>query len=165
MSSKQLHMAGVRHARYSQPICPAGSRGTVILRLFGHNATSNAPTFRSGYIVKTGTGAAEEPGESLLVRVLSLTKLLTKRGLYAGSIHYRDLRNTLLDTLIVSASNGPQSVYSQHEPIIHECALSWCFKSMRPSYVWGDYQKEVTAISQNTTACPWPWNSFEVLED
>ena len=129
------------------------------------NATSSAPTLMSGYIVNNGTRAAEEPGEALLVRVLPLTELLTKRSFYAGSIHYRDMRNTLLDTLVVSASNGPQSVYSQHEPIIHECVLSWCVKSMRSSYVWGDYQEEVTAISQNTTAGPWPWDSFEVPED
>lgn len=127
------------------------------------NATSDSPTLMSGYIVRNDTGSDSAPGEALLVRVLPLTELYTKKSFYGtGSIHYKDLRNTLLDALFVSATNGSESVYSRQAPIVHECVLSWCVKSIKSSYAWGSYHEEVTAISQNTTAGPWAWDSFEV---
>lgn len=130
------------------------------------NATSDAPTLMSGYIVKNDTKTSTAPGEALVVRALSLTELHTKKSFYgSGSIHFKDLRNTLLDALFVSAANGTQSVYSKVEPIVHECVISWCVKSIQSSYAWGSYHEEVTAVARNTTPGPWPWDSFEVPED
>ncbi|UPX15493.1 uncharacterized protein EKO05_0005939 [Ascochyta rabiei] len=95
-----------------------------------------------------------------------MTEMYWKKSYYGtGSIHYNDFRNTLLDTLIFSARNGSQSVCSSEEPIVHECVLFWCVKSIKSSYVWGNYHEEVTAILQNKTAGPWPWESFEVPEE
>ncbi|KAJ4381545.1 hypothetical protein N0V86_002905 [Didymella sp. IMI 355093] len=130
------------------------------------NATSDTPTLMSGYIVTNDSDSGSTLGEALLVRALSLTQLYTKKSFYSsGSIHFKDLRNTLLDALFVSASNGSQSVYSKAEPIMHECVLSWCVKTIKSSYAWGSYQEEVTAVARNTTPGPSPWDSFEVPED
>lgn len=130
------------------------------------NATSEKPTLMSGYIVPNDTKVDSEHGEALLVRMLSLTEIYTKKSFYGdGSIHFKDLRNTMLDALIVSARNGTESVYSGQEPVVHECVLSWCVKTIKSTYTWGDYQEEVTATSQNTTAGPWAWDSFEVPEE
>jgi hypothetical protein len=66
----------------------------------------------SGYIVKNNTGFDFEPAEVLLVRVLSLTELYTKKCFYGtGPIHYKELRNYFLNALIMFASNHSQCVY------------------------------------------------------
>ncbi|KAF3006856.1 hypothetical protein E8E13_010804 [Curvularia kusanoi] len=128
------------------------------------NATSDEPTLMSGYVVDNDTKTESSPGEALLVRHLPLTNSL-KQSLYGGSINFRSQRNATLDVLTVSAYNGVQSVYSKQAPIVHECALTWCVKSIRSSYVWGSYREEVTAVLQNTTSGPWPWSSFQIPEE
>ena len=89
----------------------------------------------SGNIVTDDNASQSSAGEALLVRVLPLTELYTKESYYGtGSIMFKDLRNTLLDALFVSASNGSESVYSRQAPIVHECVLSWCVRTIKLSY-------------------------------
>lgn len=130
------------------------------------NATSDTPVLVSGYVVQYHNESSRTPGEALLVRTLPLTELYTKRLLYgAGSIHFKDIGHSILDAIIVSAINGSQSVYSRREPVVHECILSWCVKTIRSSYAWGSYDEEIVAIMQNSTAGPPPWDSFEVPDE
>jgi hypothetical protein len=120
----------------------------------------------SGYILNNGSDSRLVPGEALMVRALSLTELYTKKSFYgSGSIHFKDLRNTILDALFVSAPNSSQSVYSGAEPVVHECVLSWCIKSIKSSYAWGNYHEEEAAVAMNKTPGPCPWKSFEVPTD
>ena len=122
------------------------------------NVTSDRPMLMSGYVIENSIGLDSSRGEALLVRSLTLTELYTTKGFYGtGSIHFKDLRYTLLNIITVSASNGSQSVYAGEGPIAHECVLAWCVESIQSSYAWGDYKEEVTAIHQNTTSGPWPW--------
>jgi hypothetical protein len=129
------------------------------------NATSTAPILMSGYVFNE-TDVGNEFGEALLVRTLPLTKFLTKDQLYgAGSINFKDIRNPLLDALIVSAVDGVGSVYRHIAPVVHECVVSWCVETIRSSYEGGKYGEEILSTYKNLTAGPWPWASFDIPED
>ena len=129
------------------------------------NATSNSPILMSGYI-KNETATGSTVGEALLVRLLPLTTSLTKKRLFGtGSINFKEIRNPIIDALIVSSANGAESVYRMEAPIMHECVLSWCVHTMRSSYAWGEYTEEVVSTFENTTDGPSPWESFEVPKE
>jgi hypothetical protein len=131
------------------------------------NATSPTSTLMSGYILNNGSDSRLASGEALMVRALSLTELYTRIRFYrSGSIHFKDLRNTMLDALFVSIPNGSQSVNSGAESVVHDCVLSRCIKSIKSGYAWGSYHEEETAVvAMNRTPGPWPWKSFKVPAD
>lgn len=121
------------------------------------NATSpgQQPMLMSGFLIKPdGT-----PGETLLMRTLPLTTIYDFDPYYGnGSIHFKDMRNTIADVLIVSAADGSAaSVRQRRPPVAQECVLSWCVKTMRSSYDQGRYTEEVIGTFQNTTQGPLPW--------
>jgi hypothetical protein len=120
------------------------------------NATSDNPTLMSGYLLGPDEST---PGEALLMRSLPLTKILTMEPLYGnGSIHFKNLRNTISDVIIVSAANGSaDGVYSHRPPIAQECVLSWCVQTIRSTYEYGTYNEEVLETFFNTTEGPFPW--------
>jgi hypothetical protein len=126
------------------------------------NSTSKAPVLMSGYVV--GDGDELPTDEALLVRVMPLTDMLTKAPVFGGSINFRHLRNPILDTLIVSAKDGPDSVYRNETPVAHECVLAWCVKTIVSSYAWGQYNETISAVYLNETdeSWPWPWQSYSV---
>ncbi|CAO2655606.1 Nn.00g044090.m01.CDS01 [Neocucurbitaria sp. VM-36] len=120
------------------------------------NATTTAPTLMSGYIV--GNGSNQLPGdEALLVRSLPLTTLNTKIPLWGGSVNFKHIVNPILDALIVSASNGSDSVYRNQTPVAHECYLAWCVQTVTSSYSSGQYHQNISSVYLNTTKGPWPW--------
>ncbi|KAF2011398.1 hypothetical protein BU24DRAFT_426476 [Aaosphaeria arxii CBS 175.79] len=120
------------------------------------NATSSAPVFMSGYAIELNSSTK---GEALLVRTLSLTKYPAKQSLYGGSILYKDLRNPVVDFLTVSARNDVESVYRNEIPVMHECILHLCVKTIESSYDEGTYKEKVTKTYVNATAGAWPWES------
>ncbi|KAF1829800.1 hypothetical protein BDW02DRAFT_602254 [Decorospora gaudefroyi] len=130
------------------------------------NATSDNPILMSGYLV--GSNGSSE-GEALVTRNLPLTTLTNKEPLYGnGSIHFKDLRNTISDVVIVSAVNGSAAtVYAHERPIAHECVLAWCVKTIRSSYEYGTYNEEIIETFYNTTTGPFPWVSvsYETEDD
>ena len=132
---------------------------------FFANATSDAPVLMSGHVMENTT-AGPMAGEALLVRALPLTAFGTKELLYGtGSIKFKNVRNPILDFLIVSAKDGPGSVYRHEPPLVQECVLSWCAQTIRSSYDWGRYTEEIIATFENTTAGPPPWTSFDVSDE
>ncbi|KAF3038388.1 hypothetical protein E8E11_002506 [Didymella keratinophila] len=129
------------------------------------NATSEAPVLMSGYLFNE-SNVGQEMGEALLVRTLPLTQFQTKIPLFgSGSIKFKEVRNPLLDALIVSAASGVDSVYRHEAPVVNECVLSWCVQTIKSSYEGGSYIEQVLARHENTTAGPFPWESFPVPED
>jgi hypothetical protein len=129
------------------------------------NATSEEPILMSGYRINEN---GDEPtgNETLLVRTLPLTAFLTKELLFGtGSINFKHLRNPIIDALVVSATNGPESVYRHEPPIIHECALSWCVQTIQSHYDSGTYTEEIVSVFENTTAGSPPWESFPIPEE
>jgi hypothetical protein len=152
-------------ADYTGPIS-AGKQPNGTVCGYFLNATSTTPILMSGYILN-GTDPENNFGEALLVRSLPLTTFLTKKWLFGtGSIRFKDIRNPIVDALIVSAAkNSTDSVYRREVPIIHECVLSWCVQTMRSSYDWGKYSEEIISTFENTTAGPSPWESFEIPEE
>ena len=129
------------------------------------NATSTKPILMSGYLFNE-SNINNELGEALLVRMMPLTDFETKTPLFgSGSIKFKEVRNPLLDALIVSAADGIDSVYRRKAPVVHECVLSWCVQTVKSSYEEGAYHEEVVARYENTTAGAFPWESFPVPED
>ncbi|KAF1829796.1 hypothetical protein BDW02DRAFT_509094 [Decorospora gaudefroyi] len=122
------------------------------------NATSENPVLMSGYIVDPATSAR---GEALLMRNFPLSRLWTYDPFFGnGSVYFKELRNTLLDAVTVSAADGTAaSVYRNETPIALECVLTWCVKSIKSSYNSGEYEEEVLETFFNTTAGPFPYES------
>jgi len=126
------------------------------------NATSQHPVLMSGHLVNKDGSI----GETLLTRALPLTTTFDFWPLYGnGSIHFKQLRNTIADVLIVSAANGSAvSVHEKKPPVAQECVLSWCVKTMRSSYLMGKYTEEVVETFQSTTEGPFPWISTPYID-
>jgi hypothetical protein len=121
------------------------------------NATDSNPVLMSGYLVNDDGS----PGETLLMRTLPLTDFYDYDDFYGnGSIHFKELRNTIADILIVSAVDGAaETVRKGQLPIAQECVLSWCVKTIHSSYDWGRYTEEIIKTVYNTTQGPSPWVS------
>jgi hypothetical protein len=123
------------------------------------NATSDAPLLLSGYI-SDGPNSTATPGETLLVRTIPLADFDTRDPFYGvGSVNYKGHLNPILDALVASAVDGPESVYRKQAPLVQECILSWCVQTIRSSYDWGKYSENVTSTFLNISSepPPWPW--------
>ncbi|KAH7093060.1 hypothetical protein FB567DRAFT_162614 [Paraphoma chrysanthemicola] len=129
------------------------------------NATSAMPVLMSGYRVNNGSDS--EYGETLLMRTLPLVTNPERELLYDGSINFKNRNHPILDAFIVSSADGSaDSVYRKEKPIAHECALSWCVKTIHSSYSWGVYKENITDVFLNTTRGPHPFRtSYWALED
>jgi hypothetical protein len=127
------------------------------------NATSQAPTLMSGYLLN----ADGSPGETLLMRTLPLSTLYDYKPLYGnGSINFKEFRNSIADVLIVSAAEGSTvAVHQRKPPIAHECVLTWCVKTIRSSYDSGQYIEEILHTFQNITEGPPSWVSTPFKTD
>jgi hypothetical protein len=126
------------------------------------NVTSEKPTLLSGYILPEGGNATS--GEALLVRAIPLTDFDTKLPYFAdGSIAFKDIRYPILDALISSTREGRHGVYHKHSPLVHECMLVWCVRTMQSSYTWGLYKEEIisTYFEPKAESDRWPWETFE----
>ncbi|RYO71935.1 hypothetical protein AA0113_g1646 [Alternaria arborescens] len=136
------------------------------------NATSEAPVLMSGF--RTGTAAANSStkDEALLLRTIALSAAMTSVNplsatpFFGGSIHFKDVYLPFLDAIIVSAADGTaSSVYDRQRPVAQECMLSWCVKTLKSTYAWGDYEETVTKTVLNDTARqrPYPWTGRSVV--
>jgi hypothetical protein len=123
------------------------------------NATSENPILMSGHLAKTN-GSHED--EVLIMRTFPLTNLTSREPLFGnGSINLKDLRNTLVDVLIVAAVNGTaDTVYRKIPPIARECVLSLCVKTIVSTYDSGKYEENIVETHLNTTAGQFPWVGF-----
>jgi hypothetical protein len=127
------------------------------------NATSSTPILLSGYVLPSNGSITS--GEALLVRTIPLTEFIIKKPCYGnGSINFKDVRSPILDVLIATATDGPRSVYSKDLPLVHECMLTWCVRTIKSSYDSGIYQEEIlsTYIEPGLSTDPWPWEAWEV---
>jgi hypothetical protein len=125
------------------------------------NLTSSTPVLMSGYVVDDSSNFSSA-GEVLLVHALPLTDMIKKSPLSGGSINFQHIRNPILDAVIASASDGVESVLQNKTPVAHECVLTWCVKTIRSSYAWGDYKEDVASRFLNNTIGPWPWEAYPV---
>ncbi|KAF2621565.1 hypothetical protein BU25DRAFT_452580 [Macroventuria anomochaeta] len=72
-------------------------------------------------------------------------------------------QNPIADFIIASAADGTTvSVYRNETPIVYECVLSWCVKTVQSSYEEGIYKEDITGIQMNTTAGPLPWFTRDI---
>ena len=127
------------------------------------NATSEAPILMSGYLFDSN-GSVK--GEALAMRAFPLTAITTKEPLYGdGSILFKNLRNTIADVLIVSASEGlPDTVYRNIRPAAQECVLAWCVQTIKSSYDYGKYEEEIVETYLNESAGDFPWQAVSYID-
>lgn len=123
------------------------------------NATTDDPILMSGYIVQAN--ATDGKGEVLLHRNLPLTSMTKFTPLYGnGSLLFKNLRNTIVDAMIVSSPDGTaDAVYRNETPKAQECVLTWCVKSVRSTFAWGGYHEEIIDKYFNTTSGPFAWDA------
>lgn len=113
----------------------------------------------SGYLLDTDTS---QPRDALLVRTLPMVTMFDKTPVFGnGSIMFPNMRDPIADVLIVSAADGTAaSVYRHEAPVAQECVISWCVKTIKSSYSWGEYSEEILETHVNTTAGPFPWQTM-----
>jgi hypothetical protein len=135
------------------------------------NATSEAPMLMSGFRVGTTAANSSSGDEALLLRTLPLTAPIVSVNPFSatppfgGPLNFKDVYLPFLDAIIVSAADGTAaSVYDKQPPVAQECMLSWCVKTLKSSYTWGDYEETVVKTYLNTTARqhPYPWKGYSV---
>ena len=128
------------------------------------NATSEDPILMSGHLIESNH---TNTGEALIMRTLPLTTLLSKEPLFGnGSIHFKHIRNTIADVLIVSSASGSaETVYQKVPPVSQECVLSWCVKTVISSYDYGEYREIVSDTYLNTTEGLFPWIGYPFMDD
>tara|TARA_R110002003_G_scaffold70_12_gene6435 strand:+ start:65389 stop:67827 length:2439 start_codon:yes stop_codon:yes gene_type:complete len=120
------------------------------------NSTSEEPILMSGY-VRGQDGKPE--GEALLMRTLPLVTNPLREPLWGGSINFKQVRNPIIDVLISSTTNISQ-VHANVAPVIHECVLTYCVKTIESSYWAGTYHENVTRTFVNDTAEGSAWSTF-----
>jgi hypothetical protein len=110
-------------AKYYGPADVPYSNGTVC----GHflNATTERPVLLTGFVAN-GPDDHSTTGEALLVRLVPLTNWDTKMPEYGtGSIKFTNIRQPILDVLVISTPNGTDGVFKGEPPIVNECMLAW----------------------------------------
>ncbi|ENI06971.1 hypothetical protein COCC4DRAFT_133662 [Bipolaris maydis ATCC 48331] len=126
------------------------------------NATSEQPILMSGYMLDEQGNKA---GEALMMRTVPLTSYPLRDPLWGdGSINFKEVRNPIVDALISSTASSAD-VFADKIPILHECVLSWCVKTIQSSYYLGTYKEEVTNTFINDTKGEYPWATNELPEE
>jgi hypothetical protein len=122
---------------------------------------TETPTFVSGYIINTQSSAK---GDALVMRTIPMLDVMTKEPIYRnGSVLFAHIRNPITDFVIASAVDGTAaSVYRNEAPVLQECVLFWCVKTIQSSYEGGIYKEDVIDIQLNTTSGPHPWSTYDV---
>jgi hypothetical protein len=127
----------------------------------------------SGYRLENMTDGSTD-GEALLFRTLPLNVPVisvvpfSTTPLYGGSINFRDIHFPFVDAIIASSADGTaSSVYARKVPVVQECMLSWCVKTIQSSYASGNYEETITDTYLNTTAReqPYPWHVEQVPKE
>ncbi|KAH7093062.1 hypothetical protein FB567DRAFT_433121 [Paraphoma chrysanthemicola] len=118
------------------------------------NSTSAEPVLMSGYMLDN---SGKPTGEALIMRTLPLLSNPLRYPLWGhGSLNFRHIRNPLMDVLISSAANA-SDVYANKAPVLHECVMAWCVKTIRSSYFIGTYKEEIVSTFLNESSGPFPW--------
>ncbi|KAH3985122.1 hypothetical protein HBI38_107060 [Parastagonospora nodorum] len=126
------------------------------------NATSAAPVLMSGYIMNDDGKTA---GEALLMRTLPLITNYERYPLYGdGSVKFKHVRNPIENVLISSIADG-FDVYANKTPILQECVLTWCVKTIQSSYYLGTYKEEVVQTFRNESQGAFPWSTYDIPEE
>lgn len=126
------------------------------------NSTSEEPILMSGYILEED---GKKGDEALLMRTIPLTTYPQRHALWGdGSINFKEVRNPIVDVLISNAANSGD-VYADTRPVLHECVLSWCVKTVQSSYYLGKYEEEITHVLINDTKGTFPWSTYDIPED
>lgn len=104
------------------------------------NATGSKPVLMAGYLSDSNHSLQ---GEALTMRLFPLVSNPTREIFYGGSINFKQVRDTIVDFLIVGVRN-PEDIYANKTPVAQECILTWCTKTFKSSYYWAKYNETIT---------------------
>lgn len=136
------------------------------------NGTGSDPILMSGFRVNHSTDSSMD-GEALILRTLplktppSLNSCLSG-PVFGGLVHFKDIFEPILDTLILSSADGTDnSVYERERPVAHECILTWCVKTSKLSYSSGSCKETILATCFNETgrANPTPYSTEFIVDN
>ncbi|KAF2748282.1 hypothetical protein M011DRAFT_400847 [Sporormia fimetaria CBS 119925] len=134
------------------------------------NSTSDDPTLMTGYLIDVVDSSANfsargwGPNATLISRTLPLVTIPRRRLLFGGSINYKHVYHRIADVIIVSAPDAA-SVHQNSTPVIQECMLAWCIKTMQSSYDRANYtEEELSRTYANAANLPFPLTA-EVVSD
>lgn len=115
--------------------------------------------FLSGYVLNDdGT-----LGEALSTRLFSLVNpdpSLRTPIFNNGSLNFQHIPNPIADFFVAGTSQGETGVYKNVTPVVHECNVHWCVKSLQTAYYWGHPQENTTNIMQLESNRDYPWKNF-----
>jgi hypothetical protein len=115
-----------------------------------------APLFVSGYALNPdGT-----PGEALTTRIFPLTdpNPYSRQPVYGGSLRFKDIHNPIFDFFISGTPDGHPAVYANRTPVVNECVLYWCVKTVESSVYQGNHYETTTQTVQLNTQETYPWH-------
>jgi hypothetical protein len=117
--------------------------------------SDNPPLLMSGYEVNPDNSM----GSLLAGRHIPLNNPIGQSYMIPdGSISFKNLQNPIIDFLISTTPNGLQGVTSKTKPLVQECAVSWCVKTIQAHYDFGVLNEKVVNTQQlNTNNVQDPW--------
>jgi len=74
-----------------------------------------------------------------------LTDAMSNENLVpGGTIHFPDIQNPIVDFLAASLPNGAAGAYRNETPMVQECQIHWCVKTIQAQFEFGNYTEVVT---------------------
>jgi hypothetical protein len=119
------------------------------------NRLGQTPVLLTGYSL-----AGNEPDTALVTRLYNLMDIVNGPYLVpGGSFSYRNVQNPIVDFIAAASPNGIPGTLRNETPIVTECILSWCVKTLQAGYSFGDYSEIVLSeryLNTNDADNPWP---------
>jgi len=78
-----------------------------------------------------------------------------------GSVAFKNIVNPIEDFIISHVPGGKAAVLGNTAPLVQECAISWCVKTVSASYAYGNYAEteiQTSQLDSTDAAQPWPDN-------
>lgn len=90
------------------------------------NVPNNLPQLMSGYEIE----ADNTIGEILATRFLALSDVFTNERFFDGSISYGNIKNPIVDFIVVSTPSNFEGAAANRTPIIRECEVHWVVQEL-----------------------------------
>jgi hypothetical protein len=125
------------------------------------NASSETPVLMSGYNVNPNGSA----GEALAGRLLPLHDNDSNEDYWGGSIRFKNVPTPLID-FIAAGIPVNSSPFTDTEPMIEECALTWCVKTIESAFIDGNLtEKVVSTFHNDSQPARYPFTLVRASED
>jgi hypothetical protein len=98
------------------------------------------------------TGVSQNTTEALFLRLLNLNVRELNTTYWNRSIHFQSIADTWpIADFIISMLDNKASVYANKKPLVSECTLRWCVKTITAKSEKGVFTEEVQSVWTNDT--------------